>query len=1631
MLPGTTTAEDGPNDGATTEAPEPEYSPLTSEERFRTDSHPELDFYQPCSGGDNLIHFPINVHDVDLSTVQSATLTLAVWDVDYHCGSACSGHCERDEVYLNGHRLTTPEPYLTGANQQWSTCTFDVDPSWLVDGDNEIRIVIDILGYGCWCVECDWGELILNLEEIDLEVQSNYISISPRSWWQFWRRPFDIKATIHNTGVSPADDVKVKIARTIYGFETESETKTIRQILPDETGSVSVNWYFSFYQNIEVTVDPDDTIEEANEGNNFAKSTITSGKVTNSAGSVLPHLQVTYQEMSGGNWDDKISVFTDIIGNYYISNNLSALTEGRTSRISADMLYSPTDDPGRSKFRLIDEQEWGNGRNPNSRTPASEESGQRIMDKGNDRIENITVGDNNGGIGFHTMVGLYNYHAGGGRAPSGEILIEINDDDRARTNGPYRNGNAIHLSQNFQSARVCPSTLGHEYTHIVEDGWSIDTNHGHDPNFPVEEGSCHWGSCVARGTSIMVYPNSISLNSFVNIDISDDSQTDGNADDPAPSFFRGAREEFQIAGTMWDLQWNNVWATLRHGGFWWWEHPDTPELFYTYYKDRDSRSSPTIKNIFRNHGYQPYTDNWPGKAGQDPAYFTDSYTDYLVDPDADGFADYLAIDVELMIPAAGNHFLNTEIQGLRYGAGAYTYLDAGIQTVTIMIDGQHIYEVEQDGPHTVSFFLADENYDHLDHRLEAYVTLPYSYIEFEKPPILINGILTDYGNDLDSNGLFDELVVEVEVDVSEPRMYEMHATLYEGTVPIDNASTTVDLAAAVQPVSFVFDGVAINASMRNGPYTVSVAAPRGAGLTTGAYNYLDFESPLTSLGSIVSEMGIDADGDGLFDFLQVDIEVIGTVETTCVAMLHLLDDTENHITTLQENVTVIPGSQEVSLYLDGLAIRRSEKDGPYVLEVDLLDSEENLIGQLSEMSSPYSYLDFQVAASQYFDITFHDEGIDEDSNGRYDYLSVEATISSEVRPGDYRLDGYLYDPGNQLIAYALDSVSVISTPHSGRLDFPGHHVWMSRINDASYTLELRMYDTADSILTVALTDIYTTGEYDYTEFESPVAFFDGTWSDYGSDTNSDGRYEALVVEVGVSVQDSGTYELQGRLDDVSSEEIASAAIQEHLDVGTHSMELTFDGPTIYRHRVDGPYQLGFVELTDETSEMVDLARNVHLTDAYGYTEFERPPVLLTGAYSDSAVDVNGDDIYEYLALDVGIIVSNSGNYAMNARLMDQYGDEIVWASTTSWLPADQDRIMRLNFSGPTIYDHGVDSPFHVMDLYVYNTSNVSLSDYVYDACWTTSDWNLSNDPPVADAGPDQTVERTTVAGAEVQLDGSGSYDPDGDPLTYDWVWIGGSASGVSPTVILPPGTTIITLTVSDGEYTDSDTVEINVVDSTPPSVGIVWPLEGMAVQDSVVFGAIANDISGVQAVYFCLREDDGGEGIPVGYEDLSAVWNGSSGNWEYDFDTTILDDGYYLLLARALDTYDNENWSDPVHFSIRNWAVIELLPQSQEFRAGRTVPIKFSLRIVEEVDPLMPFVYNEGLEIRIYDESDPDNILQSSRFGEGARNYRINLASELYITNFKTSKISATYIVEVWRINQEFLVGSFSFETVK
>ena len=96
--------------------------------------------------------------------------------------------------------------------------------------------------------------------------------------------------------------------------------------------------------------------------------------------------------------------------------------------------------------------------------------------------------------------------------------------------------------------------------------------------------------------------------------------------------------------------------------------------------------------------------------------------------------------------------------------------------------------------------------------------------------------------------------------------------------------------------------------------------------------------------------------------------------------------------------------------------------------------------------------------------------------------------------------------------------------------------------------------------------------------------------------------------------------------------------------------------------------------------------------------------------------------------------------------------------------------------------------------------------------------NPVNDPPLANAGPDQTA----LVGSPVNLAGSGSSDIDGTIVSYNWNFGDGATStGITVShVYSATGTYIVTLTVTDnGGLTATDTAQITVT-ATPVEVTV-------------------------------------------------------------------------------------------------------------------------------------------------------------------------------------------------------------------
>jgi len=115
-----------------------------------------------------------------------------------------------------------------------------------------------------------------------------------------------------------------------------------------------------------------------------------------------------------------------------------------------------------------------------------------------------------------------------------------------------------------------------------------------------------------------------------------------------------------------------------------------------------------------------------------------------------------------------------------------------------------------------------------------------------------------------------------------------------------------------------------------------------------------------------------------------------------------------------------------------------------------------------------------------------------------------------------------------------------------------------------------------------------------------------------------------------------------------------------------------------------------------------------------------------------------------------------------------------------------------------------------------------------------------NHTPVANPGPALTTTATSAQGAKVTLNGSASYDPNGNPLTYQWTGPfpegNGVVTGVNPTVSMPLGANQVVLVVNDGEVNSapaSQTITVADFSMAAAAVGSTTIVAGGSVNFSI------------------------------------------------------------------------------------------------------------------------------------------------------------------------------------------------------
>ncbi|MGA3057637.1 MAG: hypothetical protein ABSE70_06330 [Candidatus Limnocylindrales bacterium] len=207
------------------------------------------------------------------------------------------------------------------------------------------------------------------------------------------------------------------------------------------------------------------------------------------------------------------------------------------------------------------------------------------------------------------------------------------------------------------------------------------------------------------------------------------------------------------------------------------------------------------------------------------------------------------------------------------------------------------------------------------------------------------------------------------------------------------------------------------------------------------------------------------------------------------------------------------------------------------------------------------------------------------------------------------------------------------------------------------------------------------------------------------DTDHDGLIDELVLTPTITVPEAGKYMANATLVDQSGAQVTTDLDGEiDLVSGAQPLKLRFGGQYIYESGRWGPYTLHVTIVHNPTTAMAIELDDAVLgqTAAYDYMQFQHDRIAVDPkSLKSTAVDTNGDGLYDELDITGTVTVESAGLYAINSSLYaDNPWGDVAGAYATVPLAAGPNSF-KLVYKGSDIAKAGRDGPYQVPSLVVY------------------------------------------------------------------------------------------------------------------------------------------------------------------------------------------------------------------------------------------------------------------------------------------------------------------------------------------
>lgn len=212
------------------------------------------------------------------------------------------------------------------------------------------------------------------------------------------------------------------------------------------------------------------------------------------------------------------------------------------------------------------------------------------------------------------------------------------------------------------------------------------------------------------------------------------------------------------------------------------------------------------------------------------------------------------------------------------------------------------------------------------------------------------------------------------------------------------------------------------------------------------------------------DRGVDADGNGLFEQLRVDVEVtvgddgvygfeaVLAVPGGDPIMRGTLAPDPNHTAPVRR-MPLVAGRQPVTLYFTGRTLRDAGHDGPYQVRVELHDTGGDAIHSAVFTTAAYAAMDFQGPLVTIRRI----DDVPAGAGGDHGFDLLRVSVDVEVAAaGEFNIFGQLY-AGEVGLGDITRMERLPPGPRSLTLEFPGAPIAAG--HDGPYTVYVSINDT--------------------------------------------------------------------------------------------------------------------------------------------------------------------------------------------------------------------------------------------------------------------------------------------------------------------------------------------------------------------------------------------------------------------------------------------------------------------------------------------------------------------------------------------------------------------------------------------